>query len=417
MMSVERKTVTIIGAGIAGLTTALSLSLADRKANGNVSIQIFEKSETASEEGAGLQLSPNATHILRKLGVLDALLACAGQPQNIIMADGKTGKQIADIPLGDYAQNRYDAPYLVVHRGDLHRILLAKATSQANIKINFGHELTDMISQSDGYMCQFEHNDQKISNRADLYIAADGVWSQTKKLLGLDARNPAKYSGHIAWRALIDTPELVKKYQNSTHVWVANKGHVVLYPISGGTQLNFVAFTEGEFKQKSWAQTADISELKTHLSGWNDDVNALMAAAGQMKIWPLCAGAPEYQTAIDNILFVGDAAHPTLPYQAQGAVMAVEDAACLANLLYAGAENWPLWAGDILPLKLRIYEASRHDRVTKTQQTALQNAKIFHLPAPISWARDFYLKFLTRFARKSLLSRLDWLYSKRYDNF
>ncbi|PCI86675.1 MAG: hypothetical protein COB24_09090 [Hyphomicrobiales bacterium] len=416
-MGVERKTVTIIGAGIAGLTTALSLSLANSNRNGNIHIDIFEKVEAPSEEGAGLQLSPNATHILRKLGVLDNLLACAGQPQNIIMADGKTGKQIANIPLGDYALNRYDAPYLVVHRADLHRILLAKAKAQTNINIYFDHELTHLTLQTEGYICQFAHNGQEINNQADLYIAADGVWSQTKTLLSLDTRNPAIYSGHIAWRALIDAPELIKKYQNSTHVWVGRNAHVVLYPISSGKQLNFVAFTEGEFKQKSWAQNADKSELETHLKGWNDDVSRLVMAAGQMKIWPLCAGAPEYQSAQKNILFIGDAAHPTLPYQAQGAAMAIEDAACLANLLYASAENWQHWADDILPLKLRIYEASRHDRVTKTQQTALQNAKIFHLAAPISWARNFYLKFLTKFARKSLLRRLDWLYSKRYDNY
>lgn len=416
-MGVERKTVTIIGAGIAGLTTALSLSLADSKLNGNTRINIFEKAKIPSEEGAGLQLSPNATHILRKLGVLDDLLACAGQPQNIIMADGKTGKQIADIPLGDYALSRYAAPYLVVHRADLHRILLTKAKAQANININFDHELTHLTPKADGYICQFKHGDQEINNQADLYIAADGVWSQTKSLLGLDTLNPAKYSGHIAWRALIDAPELIKKYQNSTHVWVGRNAHIVLYPISGGKQLNFVAFTEGEFKQKSWAQNADKSELETHLNEWNDDVNRLMTAAGQMKIWPLCAGAPEYQRAKRNILFIGDAAHPTLPYQAQGAAMAIEDAACLANLLYAGAENWQQWADDVLPLKLHIYEASRHNRVTKTQKTALQNAKIFHLAAPISWARNFYLKFLTKFTRKSLLRRLDWLYSKRYDNY
>uniref|UniRef100_A0A2A4YTW8 FAD-binding domain-containing protein n=1 Tax=OCS116 cluster bacterium TaxID=2030921 RepID=A0A2A4YTW8_9PROT len=416
-MSEQRKTVAIIGAGIAGLTAALSLSLAANQAEQSLDIEIFEKAEVANEEGAGLQLSPNATHILQKLGLLDELLACAGQPQNIIMADGRTGQQIADIPLGDYAQARYGAPYIVVHRGDLHRILLAKATQQTNINIYFGHELANLVQQDAKYKCEFNYLGKAINKQADLYIAADGVWSQCKSQLGLDARNLAVYSGHMAWRGLVDDTQLVEKFQNSTHVWLGNKAHVVLYPISGGKQLNLVAFTEGVFKQKSWALDADISELKTHLTGWNEDIEALLDAAGQMKIWPLCAGAPEYQTAHDNILFIGDAAHPTLPYQAQGAAMAVEDAACLANLLYAGAEDWHHWADEILPLKLRVYEASRHDRVTKTQQTALQNARIFHLSAPISWARDLYLKFLSRFARKSLLSRLDWLYSKRYDNF
>ena len=416
-MSETRKTITIIGAGIAGLTAALSLSRAAQKWGCDIGIKIFEKADTATEEGAGLQLSPNATHILQKLDLLDELFACAGQPKNIVMADGKTGAQIADIPLGDYAKNRYGAPYLVVHRGDLHRILLNHVERQANIDIHFGHELAGLTKQKTGYIGEFTHNNQKVNNQANLYIAADGVWSQTKSLLGLDIKNPAKYSGHLAWRGLIDEALLVKKYQNATHVWLGSKAHLVLYPISGGKQLNLVAFTEGEFKQKSWAMDADISELQNHLTDWNDEVKALLSAVNQMKIWPLCAGAPAYQTARDKILFIGDAAHPTLPYQAQGAAMAIEDAACLANLLYAGAETWHQWTGDVLPLKLRIFEASRHDRVTQTQQAALQNAKIFHLTPPISWARNFYLRFLTRFAKNKLLTRLDWLYSKRYDNF
>lgn len=398
-MTVECKTITIIGAGIAGLTTAISLSMAACKNNQKVTIQIFEQANTPSEEGAGLQLSPNVTHILQKLGVLEQLIACAGQPENIIMANGKTGKKIADIPLGNFAKTRYGSPYLVVHRGDLHRILLARAQEQTNIDIHFGQKITP------------------DSHQADLYIAADGVWSSTKKHLGLDLANPVKFTGHIAWRALITDADLVAKYQKSTHVWLGADAHIVMYPISSGKQLNFVAFTEGEFRQKSWAQSACISELKAHLNGWNTDIDKLLSATQNIKIWPLCAGRPSYQTAQDNILFIGDAAHPTLPYQAQGAAMAIEDAACLANLLYAGAENWHQWEAGILPQKLRIFEASRHDRVTKTQQTALQNAQIFHLSPPISWARDFYLKFLTLFARKKLLTRLDWLYSKRYDNY
>lgn len=398
-MNVTHKTVTIIGAGIAGLTAAIALTQAANACGQKIQIQILERNHSASEEGAGLQLSPNVTHILRKLGVLDALLDCAGVPQNIIMADGKTGRQIADIPLGEYAEARYGAPYIVVHRADLHAILLTKAVQQAEINIQYGHEATD------------------FKNYTDLCIAADGVWSSTKKQLGLEDKNPVKFSGHIAWRALIDDSELVAKYQKSTRVWLGSNAHIVMYPIRNGTKLNFVAFTEGEFKAKDWAQTAELDELKQHLHGWNAEVSALVSAAQNMKIWPLCAGKPEYQSAKDNILFIGDAAHPTLPYQAQGAAMAIEDAACLANLLYAGAETWHEWNEEILPLKLRVFEQSRHDRVTKTQQTALDNAKIFHLSGPISWARNFYLRFLTRFARNKLLSRLDWLYSKRYDNY
>lgn len=396
-MADKRKTVTIIGAGIAGLTAAIALAQAAQ--DKRLKIRIYERAEAATEVGAGLQLSPNVTHILRKLGVLDPLMACAGRPENIIMANGRTGKQVADIPLGDYAEQRYGAPYIVAHRGDLQAILLAKVQQYDNIDIIFGQEISE------------------ISNDCDLYIAADGVWSKTKQILGVDTANPTNFSGHIAWRTLIDDEQLVKKYQKSTRVWLGVKSHIVMYPISNGKKLNFVAFTEGEFKSTDWALDADIDQLEQHLHGWNAEVSALLDAAQTIKIWPLCAGNPEYQTAKDNILLIGDAAHPTLPYQAQGAAMAIEDAACLANLLYKGAENWHLWDEGILPLKLRIFEQSRHDRVSKVQQAALDNSKIFHLTPPINWARDLYLRFLTKFARQKLLHRLDWLYAKRYDNY
>ncbi|MGL1919818.1 MAG: FAD-dependent monooxygenase [Hyphomicrobiales bacterium] len=397
-MSENSKTITIIGAGIAGLTTALTIAQAAKKHNQKLKIQIHERANEPSEEGAGLQLSPNATHILRQIGVLPKLIECAGRPKNIIMAEGRTGNQIADIPLGDYAEQRYGAPYLVVHRADLHNILCEQTKQYESISIEFGREIN------------------KTQNSSDLYIAADGVWSKTRKNLKPHGET-AQFSSHIAWRSLIDAPELVKKYQNSTHVWLGNKSHLVLYPIENGNKLNLVAFTEGDLKQKDWAQTADIAELKNHLKHWNDDVFSLLAAAKDMKIWPLFACKHGYQSAKDNILFIGDAAHSTLPYQAQGAAMAIEDAACLANLLYEGAENWHEWNAQIIPLKLRVYEQSRHDRVTKTQNAAQQNAKIFHLTPPVSVARNLYLRILSKFMPHKLLTRLDWLYAKRYDNY
>lgn len=355
-MTQKRKSITIIGGGIAGLTAAIALA----KCSKFVDIQIFERSDAPTEEGAGLQLSPNVTHILRKLGLLDELLAVAGRPENIIMASGMNGRKIADIPLGDFAEKRYDAPYLVVHRADLHQILLNAMKGFGNVELSFGQDI------------------DQISGDADFYIGADGVWSKTKAAMGFSKRNPSVFSGHIAWRALIDDDEMLQKYKSSTRVWLGKKSHVVLYPIRNGEKLNLVAFTEGELKQKSWVQEANKAKLTAELSDWCDDVKALVAAGNNMKIWPLFAGEPEYQTAKDNILLIGDAAHPTLPYQAQGAAMAIEDAACLANLLYTGAETWHEWDEKILPLKLRIFEQSRHDRVTKTQMAAAQNAKIFH---------------------------------------
>ncbi|MCJ8324111.1 MAG: FAD-dependent monooxygenase [Rhizobiales bacterium] len=411
--------ISIIGGGIAGLTAALCLSLTakNKHPKQQLNIQIFEATKRPTEEGAGLQLSPNVTHILRKLNLLDDLIAKAGQPDNIIMADGKTGRQIADIPLGAYATKRYGAPYLVVHRRDLHAILLDAVNKRSNIKVNFNYELIGINQFADHAELIFENHGQQKYINAQLYIAADGVWSPTKQALNLKNLNKPQFSQHIAWRTLLDADKFANKYKTTTHVWLGSQAHIIVYPISQGRKLNFVAFTEGGFKQKSWAQPADVEDLKTHLSDWHPDVQNLVSQAKDLKIWPLCAGEPEYQQAISNFLYVGDAAHPTLPYQAQGAAMAIEDAACLANLLYSQNDDWLTWPAEKLANNLRMFEASRDARVTKTQKTAQQNAKIFHLSPPISWARDVYLKFISKFLRQRLLSRLDWLYAKRYDNF
>ncbi len=394
--------ITIIGAGIAGLTTALCLAQTTK----NFNIQIFEAANFASEEGAGLQLSPNATHILRDIGLLDALIACAVKPENIIIANGSDNKQLADIPLGEFAQERYGAPYLVIHRADLHNILLKHANANADITINFGHELTEIEQQNSNYKFVFTHNGEKIRNQADIFIAADGVWSKTKTLLNLDVNNPTKFTGHIAWRCLIDSDRLDKKYQNSISVWFDKNAHAVLYPVRNGEKLNLVVLTEGEFMQKTWESDADFEKLNGYLVNWNNEFKNIINVSNDIKIWPLYAGFAEYQRGVDNILLIGDAAHPTLPYQAQGAAMAIEDAASLAIHLQATTQP--------IDVALRGFETMRHDRVQKTQHIAQKNVEIFHMKPPMSWARNLYLRLVTKFYRKSLLTRLDWLYSKRY---
>ncbi len=412
-MQVNCKKITIIGAGIAGLTSALSISLAAKTNNQTVEICLFEATMTASEEGAGLQLSPNATHILQKLGLLDELLAFAIAPDNILMSDGLSNRSIADIPLGDFAKDRYGAPYLVIHRAHLHQVLLNHANQQANINIEYNHKLVQIEKD----VLYFQHGEKLVQNIADIYIAADGVWSKTKSLLNLEFANLTTFSGHIAWRCLIEPSKLDQQYLTTTRVWLAEKSHIVLYPVSSGQKLNMVVFTEGEFKQKTWAQPANLTQLKQIMQGWNSEVQTLLDATDHINVWPLCAGFAQYQNAKDSFLLVGDAAHPTLPYQAQGAAMAIEDAACLANTLYNQQHNWHHWSADKIAQQLREFEQNRHQRVTKTQNTAVKNAKIFHMPPTTSWARDLYLGILSKFNKRALLTRLDWLYAKRYDNF
>ncbi len=367
--------VQIAGAGIAGLTTALFLARA------GFEIQIHERAQSLEPVGAGLQLSPNATRLLDRLGHLPALQAASVAPQAIELRDARSLKPLASVALGDFASRRWGAPYLVIHRGDLQRILLDAALREPQIGIRFGTEI------------------DRPAN-GDLTIGADGVWSAMRARI--PGTSPTRFSGHVAWRTLVhaDHPafaDLVAHLSpTSVSALLARSFHLVAYPIRQGQALNLVVIMPGNAGTDDWSQSVeDAAPLPNHRIGVLRD---LLSGVRGWTRWPLHDVDPSGSWGDAGGFLVGDAAHAMTPYAAQGAAMAIEDGAALASALAA--------APDIASALAR-YEAVRRPRLVRVAGRARFNRFAWHAAGPVALARNLVLK--TR-SPERLAADFDWLY-------
>lgn len=392
MSAAGRRPVLIAGGGVAGLTAALAF------ARLGVPSRLFERHASFREIGAGLQLSPNATCILEGLGVLDELMPLAVRPPSIRMRDARTFREIARFPLGDWAEKRWGAPYLVAHRADLQRALLRTAEKLPDIEIATGATVAALRQDHDGVAAQMETG-ETVSGR--LGVVADGVWS-TLRPAGAE-RGRARFAGQIAWRCVVEAGGAADALvpDHSVGAYLSPGFHVVAYPIAGGAQINVVAFTEGRSIAEDWSARADPAPLLRHLRGAAPALARLASEPERWSAFPLHV-APEGARWIEgHIAALGDAAHAMTPFAAQGAAMAIEDSWCLARAV-AGATN--------VPDALRKWEADRRTRVTRVRQRGAFNKLVWHAAGPIALARDIAL----RFARpERLAADLDWLYGYR----
>lgn len=367
--------VQIAGAGIAGLTTALFLARA------GFDVQIHERAQSLEPVGAGLQLSPNATRLLDRLGLLPGLEAASVAPRAIELRDARSLKPLATVALGDFAVKRWGAPYLVIHRGDLQWILLDAALREPRISIHFGSEIDHTAN-------------------ADLTIGADGVWSAMRARIA--GTSPARFSGHVAWRALVEADhpafdDLVARLSpTSVTALLAPSFHLVAYPIRQGQALNLVAIMPGNAGTDDWSQSvADAAPLPDDRVGVLRD---LLSGVHGWTRWPLHDVDPSGRWGDASGFLIGDAAHAMTPYAAQGAAMAIEDGAALASALAA--------APDIASALTR-YEAVRRPRLARVAGRARFNRFAWHAAGPVALARNLVLQ--TR-SPERLAADFDWLY-------
>ena len=353
------KNVVIVGAGIGGLTTAIAM------ARNGIHVQVVEHAQELKEVGAGIQLSPNAMKVLNWLG-LDRHIESIGQePQQAVLRHYKTGRTYLKVPLGDACRARYGAPFLQVHRADLLRVL-ADAAGQANVEIQLGRT--------------FERYDQDAQGKvsvdgigpADLLIGADGLRSRVRtQMLGEDA---PRFTGQTAWRATIPASALPRDAAApAATVWVGPGGHVVTYPLRGGDMVNLVAVREKDtWTDESWTQPGDPSILQEVLKDWHPNVRAVSEAVTETHLWALYDRSPLPRWSEGSVCLLGDACHPTLPFLAQGACMAMEDASVLTRLLLMHELHE-------LHDALAAYEKLRKPRTTMLQAKARSNASLYHL--------------------------------------
>ena len=386
--------VAIAGGGIGGFAAALTLS------RGGNDVTLFEKAPAFMEIGAGIQLGPNVTRILQGWGLLDSLCQVASTPERLQVRSATTGGLLGELRLGQAMLDRYGAPYLTLHRADLHGVLL-QAVQQTTATIQTNSAVQSFQQTSESVSVQTSFGAQEV----DVLIGADGLWSNTREHL-LNDGAPSS-TGHLAYRALIkqaDLPEPLRS-QNGT-VWLGPNMHSVQYPVRGGEWLNVVVFVHGNVPSdfQNWDHSANAADLKTALQGSCNALQDVIRTATDWRLWVMHDRPPmqgAHQMAQGRVALLGDAAHPMRPYLAQGAGMAIEDAAELGLALNG---TTPKNASAALPQ----YATNRWQRNARVQARALRNGQIFHATGPARWWRDAAMKLMGE-----RLLNMPWLYGYR----
>ena len=338
----------VIGAGLGGLTAALALQRAGHR------VKVHEQAPSLGEIGAGVMLSPNATRILIKLGLGDAIREHGTVPAYTAVRDAHTGQELSNVPIGDSLERRHGAPFYYIHRADLHSVLSRAVLSND----------PDAIALS----CPFTGEE---SYDCDLMIGADGIKSRVRSLVSGDI--PTQFTGNVAWRGLVPTERLRPEIcQPESIIWVGPKRHIVRYGVRGGTVMNYVALAEqAAWQDEGWNVRAELSDVLKEFTGWHPDVLEILENTPPESCfkWGLFDRAPLPTWIKGNIVLLGDAAHPMLPFMAQGAATSMEDAATLTAYLGRHAD---------LESALNAYEAERLPRTAWIQQQSRANQQLYH---------------------------------------
>ncbi|RWD60592.1 MAG: FAD-dependent oxidoreductase [Mesorhizobium sp.] len=407
MNEARSRQVVIAGAGIAGLTAALAF------AERGHAVTVLEQARQLEAAGAGLQLSPNATRILRRLGALDRFRPSAIRPEAVVLKDAATLSGLARVPLGQAGERRWGAPYLVAHRADLQAALTARMAERPEIQLVTGARVTGIAVAPQNIVVTAQGDGGGAEVAAGLLVGADGVWSSVRsQLAGKDpAFTRSRFSGELAWRATVAAESAAG--QTFAAIGAAacvttflHPGfHMVAYPVSKGSAFNLAAFTKGERIAEGWSGHADPAILAKAMRGTSPELARLVALAGPWTAFPIHTVEQRRWTMPEGIALIGDAAHAMTPFAAQGAAMGIEDASMLANLV----ADFP---GDVKQ-SLTVWENLRRPRVEAVLRRGALNRLAWHAWGPVAIARNLVLA--TRPAEK-LAADLDWLYGWEESN-
>jgi salicylate hydroxylase len=392
------RTIFIAGAGIGGLTAALALAARGFR------VVVMEKAERLEEVGAGLQLSPNASRILVSLGLKERLAARAVVPEAISIMSARAGGELIRLPLGEAASQRAGTPYWVIHRADLQSALAAQVADHPDVELRLGCQFEDAAIHAKGLTVVQRSGNTRRQDLALALIGADGVWSTVRNHLFADVQ--PQFSGSIAWRGTLDANQLPREYTaRRVQLWMGPSAHLVAYPISGGRQINVVAILPGIWNRPGWGAPGDMVELKNAFasSRWPGPARMLINAVDTWRRWALFTLPEGGNWSKGAIALLGDAVHAMLPFAAQGAGMAIEDAAVLAKALSEGQTD----TADNVAAALKRYARLRQTRVTHVQRAARRQGQIYHLTGPIALARDLTIRAL---GPQRMLARQSWIY-------
>jgi salicylate hydroxylase len=395
------RTIFVAGAGIGGLTASLALAAAGFR------VVVLEKTPRLEEAGAGLQLSPNASRVLIGLGLQDRLAARAVTPDAISLMSAQRGGELIRLPLGEAATLRAGAPYWVVHRADLQAALQAEVEENPDVELRLGCQFEDVVAHAKGLTVVQRSGMIRQQEVAVGLIGADGIWSTVRHHLFPEVQ--PQFSGLIAWRGTLDATQLPREYtERRVQLWMGPRAHLVAYPISGAQQINVVAVVPGTWNRPGWSAPGEVSEIKNAFasSRWPGPARMMIGAVDGWRKWALFTVPEGGGWTNGAMALLGDAAHAMLPFAAQGAAMAIEDAAVLAKCL--GEANGETGAG--IPEALKRYAKLRRARVSRVQRAAKRAGQIYHLTGPMALARDLAIKAM---GSKRMLARQDWIYDWR----
>ncbi len=380
-MSAPARSIAVVGAGVAGLATALACARAGHR------VQVFEQVREFAPVGAGIQLGPNATRVLHDLGLESAVRAVAAFPAELQVRSGIDARLLGVLPLGEQAQTRYGAPYATLARADLHHILLTALEAHTQASLYLASHIDS--AQQDSGAVQFRTADGMV-RRVECMAAADGLWSKLRSQVLYDT--PPDATGHIAYRALVPQADLPEDLRSAVvTAWLGPNFHAVTYPVRGGAWLNAVVVVHGvgEGESDNWSQPAEPEAVAARLDGAALALRDLVQAMGAWQSWTMFDRPPLRSAALmgaARIALVGDAAHPMRPYLAQGAGMALEDSWCLARELSR--------PGFSVDQAVQAYANARWQRNARVQKRAARNGVWFHSTGLRAGIRDLGMRAL-----------------------
>jgi salicylate hydroxylase len=387
----KSRTILVSGGGIAGLTVAALL------AKKGFRVDVFEQAENFDPIGAGIQLSANALRILDDLGIGKQLRLTATAPLGIRIMESGYLWRLANVPLGAEAIIRHGLPYLTIHRSDLHQCLLAACARDPDINIHNGSKITDITYHQNGTSALVSTRDGISTRRGLAVICADGVKSRNRT--DSFGEGGPVHSGFEAWRAMVPIDLMPRQFDMEyTNLVLATGAHAVLYPVSNGRYVNVVVIAKTASRNFETRHKADIAPLRKQLRSWNRNFKSILDAPLDWSIWPVLKASRTGKWHEGPLVMIGDAAHAMVPFAAQGAAMAIEDAAVLANCMDTKQEVEPAF---------EKFEKLRRKRIKKVASLSENNGRIYHMGFPLNVFRDM---IMTLTPPKRLLQRQAWIY-------
>lgn len=360
----DMRRILVAGGGIGGLTAAAALLQA------GFEVAVFEQAAVLSEVGAGIQVSANAGRVYRSLGLMQAVEDEGVLPEAYHFRIFDSGEILQTIPLGAGYRERHGVPYVTIHRADLHRLLVEKVRSLDPGAVRTGRAVASFAEDDDGVTVTLADG---ATERGAALIGADGIKSVVRR--GVVGPDEAAYTGDAVWRVVVPMHRLAPEHRSrTTDIWAGPGKHAVTYALRGGTLMNLVGCVEfAQWEDESWTTPRPWTEMRADFDGWHPTVTAIIEAADRDQCfrWALRDREPIRDWSTARVTLLGDAAHPTLPYMAQGAAMAVEDAAVLARALLREPE---------IPPAIALYQRNRVDRTARIVNESRANRALFHLP-------------------------------------